>query len=116
MSLLVHQAAFGLLGAPRAVHLVLAGAHVPPMRLTPNVFGQGPAPTHAAPGRRRSDPEVRVASAVATRGRTGNLTALNLHLLFLLRGRRLRRDSPTQARDEYQASAMPTAAGCIHRK
>jgi hypothetical protein len=68
-------------GSPRA-----AGARVPPVRLTPNFLGQGHAPTDSAPGRRCSDLEIRVASPVAAGGRTGNLTALNLHLLFLLRG------------------------------
>src|SRR5262245_35280820 len=55
-------------GSPRA-----AGAQVPPMRLTPSLLGQGPRTDRAAPGRRRSDPEVRVASAVARQGAHGEL-------------------------------------------
>jgi hypothetical protein len=74
------------------------------------------APTGAAPGRRRSDPEIRVASAVAPRGRTGNVTALNLHLLFLLRWATSTARSPSQGADQYLASAMPTAAVRIARK
>jgi|SRR5262245_61810968 len=39
--------------------------------------------------------------------RTGNLTALNLHLLFLLRGRRLRRDSPAKRRMSTEQVPCP---------
>ena len=94
-------------GAPRAAHLVLLAptCHRCASRRTSSAKDH--APTDAAPGRRRSDPEFRVASAVAARGRTGNLTALNLHLLFLLRGRRLRRDSPTQARTSIKQVPCP---------
>src|SRR5262249_47055879 len=68
-----------------------------PVRLRPNLLGRGPrTDLRRAGAAAGSDPEIRVASAVAARRRTGNLTALNLHLLFLLRGRRLRRGSPTQ--------------------
>jgi hypothetical protein len=72
-------------GAPRAAHLVLLAptCHRCASRRTSSAKDH--APTDAAPRRRRSDPEIRVASAVAARGRTGNVAALNLHLLFLLR-------------------------------
>src|SRR5262249_41264795 len=43
------------------------------MHLRPNFLGQGPRTDRAAPGRRRSDPEVRVASGVAHQGAHGEL-------------------------------------------
>jgi hypothetical protein len=92
------------------VHLVLLAPTCQRCASRRSSSAKDHAPTHAAPGRRRSDPEIRVASAVAARGRSGNLTALNPHLLFLLRGRRLRRDSPTQAPDEVPSKCH--AHGC----
>jgi len=83
--------------SPRA-----AGAHVPPMRLTPSLPGQGPRIDRRGAGAAALGPEIRVASAAAARGRTGNVTALNFHLLFLLRGRRL----PARFPDEGARSIM----------
>jgi hypothetical protein len=88
-----------------------AGAHVRPMRLTPNLFGPGPRTDPRCARRQRSDRRVRVASAIATRGRTGHLTARNLHLLFLLRGRRLRRGSP-KGRVRGCRQGMPMLPAC----
>jgi len=93
-----------------------AGAHATD---APHAEPPRPRTTHRPTprrGRRRPDPEIRVAGTVAARGRTGNLTALNLHLLCLLRRRRLRRAPRRRRRKRTKQVPCPRPFVVYSRK